>query len=415
MCKTLRPNAKRGRLSLRVAPADESDDDLMPSARKPLFRGSGTSDSLALVSLTSGSPADEGLPRLRRSNSVNSLGQPLSIAERYSSNGLKSTTYTDFSIIAAFSREASEQFAKSFGRKMIADSPDLATLKSRVGVTYTEAMSMIGRQKKLTLGSDFEQHVEGLLENKTVPHVIAVIEGKQEAKTISIKTRLDGHIEHVSFIRVSYVQGVNANEHNDNKQSFNVYVREDMQKVYSVSVVDIPYSHTQSIKAVAVDYKTEDNITYQSLIVHIPNGFIGSKSKEINVYNLFQNYALAQEQAPLPVRVVSILGDTNFITPFETYSSPSIGGHLSSGKTLSPQSSSASYDTNFMQSIPLHGLKPELHSVLQPSTLNYLFVTPDKLNREAVDHPSIIQYVAHTSNIAGTSRSSRPLDFMPKP
>ena len=147
---------------------------------------------------------------------------------------------------------------------------------------------------------------------------------------------------------------------------------------------------------------TKDGIRYQSLAVHIPNQFIGSKSKEIDTHRAFQGYAEKQSTKDEPLVVVSYFGDTNFSTPIKRFSSPSMGGHSSTGQTLNPQSSSSKKETHFMQSIPLSDGHKN-HSVLQPSTLNYVFINPDSDNREAVDHPSFIQYVAHNSELVGKS------------
>jgi hypothetical protein len=372
-----------------------NDDDyleILPPAKKKVFR-------------------QEPAPRLRRSNSIGPDGGLLPISDRFSGNkGLKKEAMKDYSVMAVFSREAFENFSRKFKSKMSTDTVERATKGSRTGVAEADMTKMFSRQSTTIIGTDFQAQVEKLLENKTSPQVITVIEGKEEAQSLSIKTKVGLQEIDVPYTRMTYIQGTNAKGSSDNKQSMSVYVRNDMLKVYGVSEEVITHSPGKRINAVGINYATEDGTRYRSLAVHIPNEFIGSQTKNEKTHQSFIDYAA--EQKKLGIVVTSYFGDTNYASAMTDYSVPSIGGQMADGRTLSPQSSSAQKDTNFMQSIPLTdgGSK---HSVLQPSVLNSVFITPDDTNREAVDHPSILQYVAHDSPLSGKTEDKllMPLEY----
>ncbi|MDO3628613.1 hypothetical protein [Mucilaginibacter sp. BT774] len=351
----------------------------------------------------------EWRPRLKRSNSVDQLGKPLSIADRKTaSTALKKADMKDFAVVAVYSREAFENFGKKWKLKMEPDTLDLATPDSKNGVTDIEVRQMLGRQSKTLLGTDFQAQPRALLENKASPHVIAVIEGKQELPSFSIKAKAGDKVVDVVYTRTDYFQGENALGHKDNKQSMSFYVREDMRDVYNISKEKVMHGD-EEITTAGVNFKTENGIKYRTLVVHIPNEFLGNKTMEDETHSKFQKYA-ADKRVQEKVVVTSYLGDTNFKSPMSTYSSPSMGGHLSSGGTLNPRSSSAKKPTHFMQDVPLSAGEKG-HSLLQPSTLNYVFISPDADNREATDHPSIMQYVALDSELKGRSASG-PLRFL---
>lgn len=357
---------------------------------------------------------DSSKPRLTRSNSINRGLSDLAINERYTKNSaLKKADMKDFSTIAVFSREASENFGRNWKARMSPDTHETATKKSRKGFSVKDIGRLLSRQSKGTYGPNFKEHVQGLLENKTSPHVIAVIEGKQESDSFSLKTQLDGKLIDVKYTRLDYAQGFNSLGAKDNKQSMSIYVREDMTKVYSVSRENIPHNNGEDISALGVNYSTTDGTRYRSLIVHIPNDFVGKKSLNKDTHNSFLNYATNAGKGPSPVVVTSYFGDTNYGSPASDFSSPSMGGHLPDGRTLNPQSSSAKKETHFMQSAALRDGEKR-HSVLQPSTLNYVFINPDKNNKEATDHPSVMQYTAHSSVLAGRDfkNGASRLDFL---
>lgn len=389
--------------------ARENDDDEYLEIHNPRKRVKLSEENNSHISETLRSKPK---PRLKRSNSIGPDGNRLPISDRLTANtGLKKESMKDYSVMAVFSREAYENFAKKWKTKMKADTLSPATAKSRKGVSSTDVKKMLSLQSKTVLDTDFQAQVQALLENKTNPHVIAVIEGKQEMPSLSIKAKVDMKDVDVPYTRVKYVQGRNARGSSDNKQSMSVYVRDDMMKVYSVSEEAITHLK-KKIKAVGINYATEDGTKYRSLLVHIPNEFIGTARTNSSTHQSFVNYAAEQEKSSSPVVVTSYFGDTNYSSPMDKYSSPSMGGYLPDGSALHPQSSGAQKETHFMQSIPLSDGKSK-HSVLQPSTLNYVFTNPDDANREAMDHPSVMQYVAHDSELAGRTDNKllSPLEY----
>ncbi|TRW27530.1 hypothetical protein FMM05_02500 [Flavobacterium zepuense] len=346
-------------------------------------------------------------PRLKRSNSIDRSGGQLSISDRHTANtGLKKESMKDYSVITIFSREAFENFGRTWKSKMGVDTLNLATSSSRKGVSDADAKKMLSLQSKTTLGADFQAHVQALLENKTMPHVIAVIEGKEEKPSLQLKTEVGTETLDVQYTRKLYIQGTNAKGSSDNKQSMSIYVRNDMLGVYTVTQETVTHLSTRKkINTAALNYETTDGSRYKTLMVHIPNEFIGTKTKESGTHASFQSYADEQRKGTTPVIVTSYVGDTNYSSAMSEYSLPSMGGHLPSGETLNPQSSGAKKETHFMQSVPLSDGHSK-HSVLQPSTTNYVFVNPDDTNREATDHPSVIQYVAHDSELKGKVEGS---------
>ena len=363
------------------------------------------------LALSSDAAPKEWRPRLKRSNSVDQFGKPLSIADRKTaSTALKKADMKDFAVVAVYSREAFENFGKKWKLKMQPDTLDLATPESRKGVSDDEVRKMLGRQSKTLLGTDFQAQPRALLENKASPHVIAVVEGKEELPSFSIKAKAGDKEVSFAYTRVDYFQGENALGHKDNKQSMSFYVREDVRDVYNISKETVKHG-AEEITTAGVNFETENGTKYRTLVVHIPNEFLGSKALEDETHDKFRDYATAQRQKEKVV-VTSYLGDTNFKSPMGTYSSPSMGGHLSTGGTLNPRSSGAKKPTHFMQDVPLSAGEKG-HSLLQPSTLNYVFINTDADNREATDHPSIMQYVALDSELKGRSASGplRLLDF----
>ncbi|WP_316821924.1 hypothetical protein [Pedobacter gandavensis] len=353
-------------------------------------------------------------PRLTRSNSIDRQGLPLAISERNtSSTALSRTEMKDFSVIAVFSREAFENFGIKWKDRMNDEPSELATMSSKKEISDEDATKLLSLQSRTDLGTDFQAQVQALLENKTSPHVIAVIEGKEEMSSLSVKTKVGDDLIDVPYTHITYIQGKNTKGSNDNKQSMSVYVRDDMTSVYSFSKEKIIHDGGKEINAVGVNYATSDGLKYRSLVVHIPNEFIKTGVDRSKTHASFQNYARNERDNSSPVIVTSYFGDTNYASEMEPYSSPSMGGHSSNGRTLSPQSSGAQNETHFMQSVPLNEGRLD-HSVLQPSALNYVFINPNAASREATDHPSIMQYVAHAGELVGKvdTDALRPLEYV---
>jgi hypothetical protein len=174
--------------------------------------------------------------RLHRSNSVDRFDNPLSILDRNThSSELAKKDMKDVSVIAVYSWEAFENFGKKWKQKMDTDSRDWATKSSRMGKDPKELTKLLSKQSRQRIGIDFEKQMTKLLENKTIPHVIAVIEGKQEKSKFTISTTIGEEAKSIPYTRVAYVQGTNAKGASDNKQSMSIYVRDDMREVYSIS------------------------------------------------------------------------------------------------------------------------------------------------------------------------------------
>jgi len=402
MCLTgkKRPKTKSGDLGLM-----DPDKEPIPGGMKRLRDGDSGDMGISPSSdkktkLEEGTTLKKPEPRLRRSNSVDRTGSKLSISDRHTSNTkLKKGDMKDFSVMAVFSREAFENFGKKWKAKMNTETLELATPSSRKGVSDVEMKKILDLQAKTLLGTDFKAQVGALLDNKTSPHVIGVIEGKEELASFSIKAKAEDKEVDVTYTRVGYIQGENAKHHSDYKQSMSLYVRDDMRDVYNISKETVSHG-AKSINSLGVNYATKDGTKYQTLIVHIPNEFIGNKGKEEATHQAFADYAEQQRLKTKPVIVTSYFGDTNYSSSIRDYSSPSMGGHLKDGSTLNPRSSGANKETHFMQSVPLNE-GASSHSLLQPSTLNYVFINPDEDNREATDHPSIMQYVALNNELEG--------------
>lgn len=386
----------------------EEYDDLELSQTKKRVKGD-SSYSTKLISPEK--PKKSG--RLKRSNSVDRFGKRLSIQDRHtSSTKLKKEDFKDYSVIAVYSREAFESFGKKWKQKMNSDTLERATKSSRIGVNSKEVSTLLSLQSRHLVETDFEKQLQKLIENKTLPHMIAVIEGREEKASLSLSTKIDDTAIDVPYKRLTYEQGTNSKGGKDNKQSMSIYVRDDMKGVYSVSEVSVNHKVAKKkIKALAIDYSTTDDTKYRTLVVHIPNEFIGTKSKEENTHDAFQTYAEEQRKLSSPITVTSYFGDTNFSSPVNKFSSPSMGGHTSTGGFLNPQSSSAQKETHFMQSIAVSS-SDKKHSVLQPSTLNSIFINSDKTIREATDHPSMIQYVAHDQTLKGRTDSIELLEMI---
>jgi hypothetical protein len=157
---------------------------------------------------------------------------------------------------------------------------------------------------------------------------------------------------------------------------------------------------------VALDYKTKDENQYRILVVHIPNKFIGTINKEKKTHEAFKRYA--EKELKSKITVTAYIGDMNYKKEMQEGSVPSMGGILSNNLTISPQSSGAKGETNFMQAISLSGPKEEGFRVTQPSTLNYVKINSNKKNKTNTDHPSIMCYTSHNSEIAGRNPESNP-------
>lgn len=306
----------------------------------------------------------------------------------------------DFCVVAIFSREASENFAKAYRSKMEAGSAQNRVTDSswkKAGSFASE--DAMNRMHTTVVGTDFQDQLQALLKSKMVPHLIAVIEGKLAPANLSLEFIISGQIIDIHYEKIISIWGKNKNKIPDHKQNFFCYVRADLVSAYTCSELEIGHDAIK-FTALGIDYKTTDGIKYRELIVHVPNDLAKEKAV-VDTVKACEEYA--KNEIKNSVIVTSIVGDTNFKYPISTYTVPSSGGD----GNVNPQSSGSQSETNFMQAIPLRSDHSE-HVVSQPSLLNYVFIDGDNINKEATDHPSIMHYTAHTSEIEGRDRTKLP-------
>lgn len=343
-----------------------------------------------------------------RSNSVNRDKGDLKNNLRNPANPnhdlLKAEDMKDFSVIAVYSREASRNFAKTWEQLINRTQSDSSEL---FGITTEQqhdspenAIFLIQKLKFTRQSTDLEIQIKALLENRMIPHIIAVIEGPAGPDKINIEYDLESQKVTLPYVQRHFFKGADINGRPDAKQNMTFYARKDMCDAYAFVNVEIKCDENEIIKCTAIDYKAESDTLFRSLVVHIPNKFTSTKADVAATYKAFVNYAQIMAKESKPIVVTGFLGDTNFADAYFKNSVPSIGGHLSDGNTLNPQSSGAKRATNFMQSIPVIE-KPSCHCVLQPATTNYVTIASDEENKVATDHPSLIHFTAHNSVIVG--------------
>jgi hypothetical protein len=380
-------------------------------------------------------------PKLRRSASVqglirtkslNSSDISLKTSERNPANSDQTAMAVEdmkyFSVIAVFSREASKNFGKKWEEKMKTGPPERRiTRSSQKGINAKEIARRDGIQDRADVSTNFEEQVRALFNNKTVPHVVAVIEGKEEQASFSLKTEIpvrekkeeepslanqktDAKYKaiEVGYKKKNFFQGYNTRSQKDHKQSMSYYVRNDLEKAYTFTNVNIK-RNGESIPCAAIDYKTIDGKQYRTLVVHIPNKFIETEEAIQETHAAFEAYTKEAEKKG--ITVTGYLGDTNFKKAYYTNTAPSVGGIMEGGETLKPQSSGAQEETNFMQAIPLIKNNKEV-AVLQPSAANYIFIKTESNNKVATDHPSMLSYTAHSSPLYNREPDKMP-EFYP--
>lgn len=307
--------------------------------------------------------------------------------------------FKDVSAIGVFSREAFENFGRKWKERMDADTDERVTKLSRKGVDKEDMESRLGLLSRSTVSTGLKDQVKDLFKDRTIPHVIAVIEGKTREPSLSLTAKVKDKEVVLNYTQVHFSQGYSNTGAKDDKQSMTVYVRDDLTNVYKVNDETVTRG-ANKIGTVAVNYETVDGTKYRSLLVHIPNAYVGTQGKDTTTHDAIEEYAQRQAALADPVIVTSYVGDTNFKQPMTENSVPSMGGHLPDGRTLNPQSSGARRDTNFMQGVPV-GEGRSGHKVLQPATLNQVFINTNDLEREATDHNSMIHLVGHDSDLAG--------------
>lgn len=339
---------------------------------------------------------------LVRSNSSSNLNDKRPNAYRNSAkpgdDKLASKDVKDVSIVGVYSREAALNFGRKWKDKMLDDSSNQVTRLSRNNVSPEDAETFLSRQNRTEEGS-FNDQVNALFSDKMIPHVIVIIEGREEEDTITLRANVASENIDLGYTRTDYVQGKTKGGSYDNKQSMSVYLRDDMRDVYSISNETVERGNG-SIKAVGINFQTVDGKKYRSLVVHIPNEFIKGPREIEATHAAFEKYATKAAKEASPVIVTGYLGDTNYKTPIYENTVPSMGGRTPEGYTLNPQSSGAGTDTNFMQHVPL-GESSTTHRVFQPSTTNYVFPFTDEERKVATDHPSMMTYTGLPNDMAG--------------
>lgn len=360
-----------------------------------------------IAGMSIGVQRSRSLRGYRDTNSLDRTGKPLQMSGRRrtreefqsTDQSLAATDMNDFSVVAVYSREAYENFGKVWRSRMCPNSLQHVTQSSAKGVSEEDAESRLNLLSRSIIHTGFSDQVEALLRNKTIPHVIAVIEGKEEQSTLALSRNFSGKQTSLGYTRVSFSQGLTAGGANDDKQSMSFYVKNDMMNVYSFTQESIPIG-SKAVRCVGINYQTVDNTWYRSLAVHIPNEFVGSDEQNSTTHKAFETYAKNAAKGAVPIVVTSYFGDTNYKKPIFSNTTPSMGGQLPGGATLRPQSSGAKKETNFMQSVPLRQDESQ-HVVLQPATLNYVFPDANAQERATTDHPSMLHFTAHKFDIAG--------------
>ncbi len=299
------------------------------------------------------------------------------------------------SCIAVFSRESSENFARGYGAKILADDHNRVIPSSRSAISDAEVDKKLSLCPTSIVNGGLEDQVQALFLDKTLPHIIAVIEGAEDpGSLINIAVNFGVGQITLPYEKLPFMQGTNAALRDDNKQSITLYRRIDLAKAYEVGEVTVPHG-AESIKCAGVRYRVGKEI-FETLIVHMPNKFVGSDDLDIATIKSFKNYAMLAALGKPAITVTSFIGDTNFKKQRQENSALGIGGKTSDGGSINPQCSSSSSPTHFMQAISLGFGKS--HVVLKPSQLNNVLLPAGK-KKIAIDHPSFMHRTGHRGRI----------------
>lgn len=315
-------------------------------------------------------------------------------------SGCPSSSWKDYAIVAVFSREASINFGRTWRQQHSASSsnntiPASIIAPSSVGNdSESDMRARVETLQREDVGTDLGLQLTALLDNKTLPHVIVLIEGEAPGGSVTMNKLTSSR----AWVRVVYHpiashQGKDSRGVNDAKQNFHVMVREDMQGVYTAQAETIHDMHTMSIK-----YSTQDGKKYVMWAVHIPSRLYGSAAKNQRVTTSFKDKKKEIENSLI---ATCYFGDTNFNKVVLGGATPTLGGILPSNRALTAQGSSAKTEKNFMQVVGLGD--SDSYAVLRPSALNYIFLDTDANVTMATDHPSFLHYIAHTSRLVDTN------------
>ncbi|MEP1327709.1 hypothetical protein [Pseudophaeobacter sp.] len=350
------------------------------------------------------------------------IDNPLLLENRRSVGTRTDHAIHDQSKVAIISFEASHNFAGGFARRQEnaiigkSKSGSISAIEAAREEEFTNDV-LSARRTIDTKGAemDVSRRIEFALKGKELPHVIAVIEGE------FIEEELDLEIGDVStsrekcestfrqarsvkFKRVFKRQGKTKIGTGDAKQNITMFVREGMSNFYNFENADVkPVKGGGSISTpgVAINFETENGNKYQHIITHLPNDLRKSPK--------FAIPAMVAHAGTLGKRtLVAVSGDLNFHNEFQPGSAPSVGGVLQHDLkkrqfTLSPASSSAKRDTNFIQSIPI--AQGTSHTFFQPAALPQVLDSKKSVgsSKIASDHPSIMTFVAFDSPLAELS------------
>ncbi|GAB3249359.1 hypothetical protein [Kineosporia babensis] len=335
-------------------------------------------------------------------------------------------TFADAAVFATFSRESSRQFSNEYWKL-------IEKKRFRPGTERGDSDEHLTKNvadTKDISNADMTKQFEALLANKNIPHVITVLEGhKPSADQQEIKVKMASLAVPYKMITHQLLGANNL------VNSVTLYVRSDLEKVYSPKVVEILAKNQQRTKmtnfeCLAVDYDDVDGNHFRIINVHIPNKNTGSVEVDGLTRKAFEEYAEKCAREDPPVLVTCYTGDTNFKKVLVETHLPSYGGRRSNDSTLSARSSSAAKPSVFMQAVPFDlteilgpqadggqkagdgqkadddamavddVLKGIPHVVLQPSTLNYLQLADSGDITTDTDHPSHSVTVLHKHALA---------------
>ncbi|MFN8075360.1 MAG: hypothetical protein U0Q15_08085 [Kineosporiaceae bacterium] len=172
-------------------------------------------------------------PQFTRSTSLGPDGQPLDMNDRHFvgvEDKPPGERYQHFSTVAIFSRESSSTtMSKAFQQKMIhAHNRPIGTTKKKAETDTPEQMERQAALLAAVSSADFKvelhEQMSRLIKDRNAPDVIVVVEGLPEKDDLTFPS---GAATLTYRYRHSIV-GENKNGTVDHKQSFTVYVRDDM-------------------------------------------------------------------------------------------------------------------------------------------------------------------------------------------
>ncbi|MFJ1267987.1 hypothetical protein ACD661_05405 [Legionella lytica] len=306
--------------------------------------------------------------------------------------------------IAVFSQEASRHFSRRYWEVGIRyQSYDGSTREDLEQSARDTLASHVGCYKNVTSYADA---LPKLFENREIPHVIAVVEGRRD--NLPAQFALTSYQRPASAASASassasaaagaspaaasaapsvatdvatykigtfYIQGTNRVGSIDHKQNMHFYVREDMIKAVTLVEAEINSNFTVG----EIQFETERG-KYSVYVPHIPNAIAKNST---TAHGLLEAHAEKSGRI-----VVGYIGDTNYKSMMQEHSSPSTGG-LQGTVSLVPASSGASKFSFFMQAVTFGPDEDYSFRMQQPTTLNHVELQLGANDKTATDHPSI--------------------------